>query len=190
MNIVKPLISLLGALAISGAANAAVLTSSTGPASNVVADYSGASLVSFDLDLASFSQTRLDFVVEDDDLLLPYLSLNAIVRNLSGHGFDRFNFTLDGIAFAGAGSVTPTFGVLGGTAFSANRASVDFSAPEWAEFHFGNPLAAGGAADWLLSTQGLRAGDAFSITTSVPEPATIALMLSGLAVMAYKRRRG
>lgn len=189
MNLAKSLISLLGALAISGAANAAILTGSTGAGSTVVADYSGAALVSFDLDLRSFSTTRLDFLVEDGDLLQPYLSLNAIVRNLSGQGFERFNFTLDGISLAAAGSVTPTFGVLGGASFSGSGAGIGFSSPEWAEFHFGNPLAVNGASDWLLSTQGLRAGDAFSVTASVPEPTTIALMLSGLAVMAYKRRR-
>lgn len=64
--------------------------------------------MTFDLDLANFSSTRLNFVIEDDDLLGP-TSLHAIIRNLSGAGIHHFTFALEGITFAAAGSVTPTF---------------------------------------------------------------------------------
>lgn len=188
MNIVKPLTAVLSALAISGTAHGAIMTGSSGSAANTVTDYSSASLVSFDLDMRNFSSTTLNFVIEADDLLQPFLGLNALVRNFSGHGLSHVNFKLDGISYAAAGSVTPAFGTVGNTSFSSNDAAIDFSAPEWAEFHFGNPLAAAGKTDWQLSTLGLSAGDTFSITASVPEPGSIALMLSALLLMAYTRR--
>jgi len=178
------------AIALSGASHAVVLSGTSGPSANTVSDYSAPGQVSFDLDLASFAPTRLDFVIEAGDLLGP-LNLNAIVRNLSGAALSTFDFRLDGISFAQAGTVTPTFGTLGSTGYGSDVASIRFSAPEWAEFHFGNPLGQAGAADWLLSTAGLRAGDTFSITAEVPEPSSAALMLSALCMsglLALRRR--
>lgn len=180
------------ALACAGA-QAAVLTGATGPSANTVLDYSTAGQVAFDLDLgiADFGSTRLEFTLEEADLLGP-LSLNALVRNLSGAALDNFRFGLDGITFAAAGSITPTFGTLGQTSHGADYASITFSSPEWAEFHFGNPLSEAGATDWLLSTAGLRAGDTFTITADVPEPSTAALMLSALcmsSLLTMRRRK-
>ncbi len=191
MNFRKLFISFLGALVISGSASAAVLVSSTGSPANVVTDYSTPSLVSFDLDLENFSSTRLNFVIEEGDLLGP-LSLNALVRNLSGMGIDHFTFALQGITFAAAGSVTPAFGTLAGVGFTNNLATIDFRTPEFAEFQFGNPFALDGKTDWVLNTANLRAGDQFSITASVPEPSTTALMLAMLIAgsLALKRRDG
>lgn len=186
MKTIKLLAGALGALALCGSANAAILTSSSGSPGNSVADYSKASAVSFDLDLKDFSATTLNFVVEEADLLSPHLTLSAIVRNLSGNGLEQFRFAVHGISFAAAGSVTPTFGTLGNVTFRDNMASIAFSSPEWAEFHFGDPFAAG-QHDWLLSSAGLRAGDTFSITTSVPEPATVSLMLAALATFSFTR---
>ena len=177
-------------LTLSPAGHAAVLTGSSVHGGNAVSDYSTPGAVSFDLDLARFAPTRLDFRLEADDLLGP-LSLNAIVRNLGGTALTAFAFRLDGIRFDQAGSVTPTFGTLGGTDYGSDYASIDFRTPEWAEFHFGNPLGVAGATDWLLSTAGLRAGDTFSITAEVPEPSTAALMLSALCMsglLAMRRR--
>ena len=54
-------------------------------------------------------------------------------------------------------------------------AGISFARPEYAEFQFGNVL--GGGQDWLLATSGLRAGDSFSITATVPEPSSAALVL-------------
>jgi len=187
MNFAKSLI-LAAALALSGASQAAVLVGSTG--SNTVTDYSSAGIAAFNLDLEDFSGTRLVFRVEDGDLLGP-LSLNAIVANLSGDALSRFNFGLEGITFARAGSVTPTFGSLGSVNGGADAVSIGFNTPEWAEFHFGNPLAESGATDWLLNTAGLRAGDTFAITAEVPEPssmALVALCMSGLLAMRRKQR--
>jgi len=184
---------LAAALALCSLAPASQAVVLTGSASaNAVTDYSTVGQVAFDLDLDDFSPARLDFLVEAGDLLGP-LSLNALVRNLSGSALSSFSFRLDGIRFAGAGSVTPTFGTLGQVGYGSDYASIRFATPEWSEFHFGNPLAVDGASDWLLSTAGLRAGDRFSITTAVPEPSSAALMLAGLCMsglLAARRRRG
>jgi hypothetical protein len=190
MKLSKLFFGFIAALTISCAANATVLTGSAG--SNAVTDYSGPGLVAFDLDLATLSSARLNFVLEDADLAGP-LSLNAIIRNLAGVGITQFNFSLEGITFAAAGSVTPAFGTVGSVGFSSNLAHIRFSAPEFAEFQFGNPLAAPGASDWQLSTAGMRAGDTFSITASIPEPSSVALMLPALCMLrlfrAARRRK-
>lgn len=183
------LFGLIAALALSGAANAVVLTGSAG--SNGVTDYSENGLVSFDLDLENFSPTTLNFVLEADDLQGP-LSFNALVRNLAGAGLERFSFSLQGIAFtdAGAGSVTPAFGSLASVQAGSSTAAITFAMPEYAEFQFGNVL--GGGQDWLLDTSGLAAGDSFSITATVPEPSSAALVLPMLCMaglMAAARRR-
>ena len=185
------LIAVAATIAFSGAANAALLTSTSGSSANVVTDFSTPSLVAFDLDLHDFSSTRLNFVLQDDDLLGP-LSMNALVRNLSGQGLQHFTFSLQGISFATPGSVTPTFGSIKQMAFDGKTAAISFGTPEYAEFHFGNPFGVAGQSDWVLDTRGLRAGDAFSITANVPEPGTFALFLSALAMMGVyaSRRKG
>lgn len=186
--------ALAAALALPQLSQAAILTGTTG--SNTVTDYSGAGLVSFDLDLATFTPTTFSFVLEAGDLAGP-LAFNALVRNLAGTALDEFSFSLNGIAFFAAGSVTPAFGTVGSTTSGAHTANVVFSAPEWAEFQFGNALGVPGATDWLLDTNGLRAGDTFTITAAtaaaaeVPEPSTALLAMTALLGMAaaYKRKR-
>ncbi|MCC2954023.1 PEP-CTERM sorting domain-containing protein [Massilia sp. IC2-477] len=182
------LFTVLAGLTLSCAANAVVLTTSTG--SNLVTDYSGTGLVSFDLDLADFSGSTLNFVLEEADLQGP-LAFNALVRNLAGADLSRFTFSLQGISFTGApGSVTPSFGTVGRIDASPFATGISFGRPEYAEFQFGNVL--GGGQDWLLATSGLRAGDSFSITATVPEPSTAALLLPMLCMaglMAARRRK-
>jgi hypothetical protein len=186
MKLRHHIIALTAAMACAGAANAALLTSSTGA---TVSDYSAPALVAFDLDLHNFSGTRLNFVLEDADLLAP-LSMNALVRNLSGHGLKQMTFALQGIAFAAPGSVTPAFGTLQYVNFNSGAASIGFGAPEYAEFQFGNPFALNNKSDWLLDTSGLRAGDAFSITATVPEPDALTLFLSALTLLGlYAMKR-
>ena len=73
----------------------------------------------------------------------------------------------------------------------------DANAAGWAEFQFGNALGVPGATDWLLDTNGLCAGDTFTITAAtaaaaeVPEPSTALLAMTALLGMtaAYKRKR-
>ena len=185
------LFAFFAALSLSCAANAVVLSGSSG--SNPVTDYSGSGLVSFDLDLQNFSSTTLNFVLEADDLQGP-LSFNALVRNLAGTGINRFTFSLQGIGFAEAGTVSPAFGSLGKVDLSGTAAGIGFASPEYAEFQFGDVTGVGGQADWLLATAGLRAGDSFSITATVPEPSSATLVLpmlcmAGLMVAARRRKK-
>ena len=187
--------ALAAALALPQLSQAAILTGTTG--TNTVTDYSGAGLASFDLDLATFTPTTFSFVLEAGDLAGP-LAFNALVRNVAGAALDEFSFSLNGIAFFAAGSVTPAFGKVGATTSGVHTANVVFSAPEWAEFQFGNALGVPGASDLLLDTQGLRAVDTFTITAAtvsaaeVPEPSTALLAMSALLGMtaAYRRKRG
>lgn len=191
MHFAKFAAAVVATLSFSASANAALLLDSTGSAANTVTDYSAPGAVSFDLELAHLGPTTLRFVIEADDLLGP-LSLNAIVRNLSGAALNGFHFNLSGISYLAAGSVTPTFGTLGSVSHGPDAASIAFASPEWAEFQFGNPLALGNQADWFLDTRGLAAGDTFAISAEVPEPSTFALMLPALCmagVMAARRRR-
>ncbi len=182
------MIALTAAMAFAGAANAALLTSSTGSPANLVSDYSAPALVAFDLDLHNFSGTRLNFVLENEDLFGP-LSMNALVRNLSGHGLQRVTFALQGIAFSAPGSVTPAFGTLKYVNFNSSTAAIAFGKPEYAEFQFGNPFSLNNKSDWLLDTSGLRAGDAFSITATVPEPGSTALFLAALTLLCVFVKR-
>lgn len=191
MTITKSILAFAAAMTLAASSHAAVLVTSDSAAANTVTDYSGAGSVSFDLDLEKLGTSKLSFIIEEEDLLGP-LSLNAIVRNLSGTALNQFRFGLQGIGFASYGSVTPTFGTLGQVTESPDYAHIGFSKPEWAEFHFGNPLTVDGASDWFLDTRGLSVGDRFSIVATVPEPSSLALVLPllGMAGLMARRRRG
>jgi hypothetical protein len=183
------LLAFAAALSLSCTANAALLSASSG--SNPATDYSSAGAVSFDLDLENFSAKRLTFTLEDADLLGP-LSFDALVRNLAGVGLQRFTFSLQGIRFAAPGTVTPAFGSIKRVDSGDSGAGISFAAPEYAEFQFGDVFGNAGASDWLLDTTGLRAGDTFTITATVPEPSSAALVLPMLCMaglMAARRRK-
>lgn len=187
----KMIAAVCAALLLSGGAQGAVLLSASGSPANTVTDYSAPGLVSFNLDLRNFTGTHLNFMLQEEDLLGP-LNLNAMVLNLSGVPISQFNFTLQGIGIAGAGSVNPAFGVLDKVSYDADSVGIRFAQAEPAELHFGNPLGLQGQADWVLDTSGLKAGDTFAIVAQVPEPSTVALMLPMLCMaglMAARRRK-
>ncbi|HAV37635.1 MAG TPA: PEP-CTERM sorting domain-containing protein [Massilia sp.] len=191
MHFTKSILAFAAAMTLAASSQAAVLLTSELSAGNSITDYSGAGSVSFDLDLEKLGTSRFSFVIEEADLLGP-LSLNAIVRNLSGTALNQFVFKLSGIGFASYGSVTPTFGTLGQVTETPDYAHIGFSKPEWAEFHFGNPLLVDGAGDWFLDTRGLNVGDRFAIVATVPEPSSLALLLPllGMTGVMARRRRG
>lgn len=178
-----------GALLLSGAAHAAILTGSTG--SNPVENFSAPGSVAFNLGLQDLSHTTLSFELEAGDLAGP-LSFDALVLNLAGVELNRFSFVLQGIRFGAAGTVTPSFGSLGTVKAGASTALIEFATPEFAEFQFGDVFGNGtGEIDWVLDTTGLQAGDRFTITATVPEPSTAALVLPMLCMagLAAARRR-
>lgn len=174
----------LSALAFSQSASAVVLTTSSG--ANLVTDYSEAGMVSFDLDLRDFSTTTLNFVLEEADLAGP-LSFSAIIRNLVGLSMHQFNFGLQGISYAAAGSVSSFSGAQ--ASHSSSYAVIKFANGETADTLFGNPTLVDGRSDWLLDTSGLSAGDTFSIVAQVPEPSTVAMVLPLMAGLLLARRR-
>ena len=176
------------ALMFSSSANAALLLSTSGSPSNTVTNYSNVGLISFDLMMNDLSGAKLNFVLEKGDLQGP-LSLNAIVMNASGLAMPKFSFGLQGIHFASAGSVSTGFGPVGNVSHTASDATIAFSTGQTTDFYFGNPLGMPDSSDWFLDTSGLRAGDIFSITALVPEPATAALILPLLAGLVAMRRR-
>ena len=96
MTITKSILAFTAAMTLAASSQAAMLVTSTG---STVTDYSGAGSISFDLDLETLGTSQLSFVIEEEDLLGP-LSLNAIVRNLSGAALNQFVFKLQGIRFA------------------------------------------------------------------------------------------
>ena len=176
----------LAALAFSTSAQAVVLLGAEGAHRNTVTDYSSTGVVSFDLDLRSFTNNTISFVLEEADLSGP-LSFSAMVNNLIGLALPRFNFSLQGISYAAPGSV---YSFTGHTvSYTSSNAAISFPRGETAEFQFGNPTDVDGRSDWLLDTTGLRAGDTFSIVAQVPEPATAALMLPLVAGLLLARRR-
>lgn len=186
MNLTKLTAVLVATLAFSASANAALLVATDGSKYNTVTDYSGAGVVSFDLDLKSFTNNTLSFVLEEADLAGP-LSFSAMVNNLIGLAIPRFHFTLQGIGYAAPGSVSSFSGHS--VSYSAGNAAISFPHGETAEFQFGNPTGVAGRSDWLLDTSGLRAGDTFSIVAQVPEPSTVAMVLPLLAGLLLARRR-
>lgn len=175
----------MSALAFSGTASAVVLTGSSNGA-NIVADYSDAGVVSFDLDLHNFSGTTLNFVLEEADLAGP-LGFNAIIRNLVGLSLNQLSFNLQGIGYAAAGSVSSFSGAQ--ASYSSKQAVIKFANGETADILFGNPNGDSDRIDWLLDTSGLSAGDTFSIVAQVPEPSTVAMVLPLLAGLLLARRR-
>ena len=172
-------------------AQAAVFNGASTAGGNVVTEYTSGSALSFDLHLRSQAPVTLSFTLESADFSGDPMTFNALVRNLSGLGFDSVRVSLSGITFAApAGTLTTDgFSVVSASTLTATEAMARFSPELTSEFYIGNPLAAAGAADWTLNLDGLQAGQQFSVTVAVPEPETYGLVGAGLGVMGFLARR-
>lgn len=192
MKISRLIAGLCATVCFASNASAAVFTGASSSNANVVTNYSAGQALAFDLDLTNFTPLTLNFLVDAADLASPILSFNVLIRNLTGLGFSQFDVSLDNAVFVQAGTITPSFGTLASFASSVTGGSATFNPAEPAEFYFGNPLAVAGQQDWALSLAGLAVGDSFSIKTSVPEPTSYGLLLTGMAVlyMAHRRKQG
>ncbi|MBC7942130.1 MAG: hypothetical protein H7Z19_20630, partial [Chitinophagaceae bacterium] len=164
-----------GALAISAPAQAATYLGTNGTPPVVVADYSSAGLISFDIDFLAATSATLRYGITAADLIGMGVTFNAVLRNLAGTGFSGYGFGLSSGAFEEVGTVTRQFGGSSSISFGGSQATVTFSPLEFLDVEIGDPLLAGGnRVDW--SIDGLDAGAVLSITvTAVPEPATYAL---------------
>lgn len=175
-------------------ASAALLVGSSTFGASAVADYSSDGLISFDADLANNHSVRLDYALSAADLAAP-IDFNAVVRNLSGLGFNQLFVSLSLSSFDSIGTVTRTFGGSTNVQLDGSTAWLKFSSPEYLDIAIGDPLAQGGGAiDWAISTIGLHAGDRLSITVgTVPEPSSLALALAAVSLLAWttlRRARG
>lgn len=172
-------------------AQAAVYNGATSAGGNVATEFSSGSALSFDLDLASKAPITLNFTLESADFSGDAMTFSALVRNLSGLGFDGVRVSLSGITFAApVGTITTDgFSAVSATTSSATEAMARFSPELTSEFYIGNPLATASEANWTLNLDGLKAGQQFSVTVAVPEPTTYGLMAAGLGVMGLIARR-
>lgn len=187
----KQLLSTLALLlCVSTSAQAATFLSTSGSPANIVSDYSDAGLISFDLDMANFIPTVLNYEITAADIGSPLInnsiSFNALVRNLTGTGLDYLSVSLSSASFDAIGTVTRQFGgsFTINTSNNGQNALISFSSPEFLDIFIGAPLAGAGEIDWSIKTAGFNAGDRLSITIAVPEPETYAMLLAGLALIA------
>lgn len=180
----------LAAATIGTQAQAAVFNGATTATGNVVVEQTLGSDLSFDLDLASKSPVTLNFTLESSDFSGDTLTFSALVRNLTGLGFDNVSVKLSGITFSNAGTfATDGFAAVATSGSSASQAWASFTPGVTSEFYIGNPFGNAGQANWALNLDGLHAGNQFSVTVAVPEAETYALALAGLAVVGLGLRR-
>ncbi|MDT4846537.1 hypothetical protein FQZ97_805610 [compost metagenome] len=185
----KHLLALVAAASLAGLApaQAATFTGVVGSTSADVADFSTDGLIAFDIDFSSLTSATLGYTIDAADVL-GGLSLNAVLRNYTGGGIDRYTFGLSSGSFGNLGTVTRNFGGSSNIVFNGADAIVTFSPAEFYDIEIGDPLGNGGV-NWTIA--GLNVGDSLNITvtSAVPEPETLAMLLSGLGMVGWITRR-
>ncbi len=189
----KRFAGLLLGTALALPAQALILDGVTTQGATVVQDYSGAGLMAFDIDLHNGAPVVLSFVVEEADLAGP-ISFNAVIRNLSGQGLEGLAFSFSSGGIAQIGTVTRFFGgqteLLGG----GGELQIRFTPAEYYDVELGDAFGStAGAANWVLQADQWVGGTRFDlVVSSVPEPASAALLLAGLGLvgrLASRRRK-
>ena len=190
----KTLCTLFAAAAIGAALPAQAIrvvdVATTG--ASTVLDFSAPGLLAVDIDLRDKAPLLIKFEIEAGDLGAA-IDFNAVIRNLSGNGLDFVSLGLNGGGFAQAGTVTRFFG--GDSQLSGGGAQwrIDLSPAEYYDLELGDAFGSSlGAQNWRLDGSGWQVGDQVLLAVAVPEPASAALLLGGLAAVASlaRRRRG
>lgn len=181
----------IAAATLATQAQAAVFNGATTAGGNTVTEFTLGSDLSFDLDLLSKAPVTLNFTLESADFSGDPMTFSALVRNLTGLGFDSVNVTLSGITFSGAAGTIATdgFSSIGVFGNSATQGWASFTPGLTSEFYIGNPLGNPAHANWTLNLEGLEAGQQFSVTVAVPEPGTYGMVVAGLAALGLAARR-
>ncbi len=157
-------------------------STSTGPAA--------ARMLSLDIGVLNTTPISVNLSFDAGDPAV--LPLNGLLNNLVGLGFEQINLSLSGASFAlPLGSAAGSgFGAVASVSGNANGALISFVGPETFAASVGDWLLNGSGQNFgILTTPGGNAS--LTITTAVPEPGSLALMLAGVAGLAgvCQRRR-
>lgn len=117
------------------------------------------------------------------------LPFNAALKNLIGEGFERITFALQGTTFSTTGSAASTFGSIATVSGSGTLASVSFAGPEYVEAYIGDWFLDGSGSDFAIDLAGATGPVYLTLTASVPEPSTWAMLIAGLALATSAGRR-
>ena len=187
------------ALALSSpAAHAVSLTSVVDNGNVVDTSFSTESQISLDLSYFNSAPVTLTYTVSADDVLAGSVSFDAIVRQVAaGQNFNQITLGLTGGALfslvGSASSINNAVPVSAGTQGIFENLALVAVAGSTNEAYLGDPLLEG-ATEWRIGFGTLQADQTFTLIVAtqapaVPEPATWALALGGLGLIARVARR-